>query len=450
MKCVDAIRIILLLCFKSLLILGFGCGEDSEERAVAVESKPPPQTENARYDHPEGDPGFSPDSPAGHCMVFAGYDSTNMEVYLSDPADNLKIGHQAKATFKPHKIRFINDYCTTTIADVPATVAGAVLILPPGRKPGGTPQRWTQYGMPDLSQHAIQPDWQCYCAPTSAANVISYFSESYQSLSPRVAFAKDSDFDLGRRWLNNRLIAGNRAPFPVAKSLAARMSTSSSGGTSIENIRAGVRSYLDEYAEKPEDWKVDLVMENESVPDGEGLWRRLSSHCAAGDGILLCVLWGIPVQQSSPSSFEPSENTLQQEEDSGDGGDKQPQADQVTEQPISPPSVEPNPSKEGSRGVEIDIPEGEPVEIETRKKNEIIDNEAVIVDDFNLIERNGLWYKIGKNQPFSGKARRSYPNGRTLMEIPYRKGKKNGIQTIWEENGTVMRKVIWRNGKVSR
>ncbi|MBT3638050.1 MAG: hypothetical protein HN531_14015, partial [Opitutae bacterium] len=294
--------------------MGSSCSEDPQYKPV--ESGPPETTKEAKYDHPDVEPGFSPDSPTGHCMVFAGYDSTAMELFLSDPADNLESGHQAKATFKPHKVEFVNGYCTTVIGGVPATFAGAVVVQPPRRKVGEPPQRWTQYGMPDLSQHAIQPDWQCYCAPTSAANVISYFSESYQKLSPKIAFSTDSFFTPERTWLNNRLIAGNRAPFPESKSLAARMSTTINGGTSMENILVGVRSYLDDHATKPEDWAVELALENESSPDGKDLWARLTSHCAAGDGILLCVLWGIPVPPSSPSSSGSSEDTVQQDDDS--------------------------------------------------------------------------------------------------------------------------------------
>jgi antitoxin component YwqK of YwqJK toxin-antitoxin module len=30
------------------------------------------------------------------------------------------------------------------------------------------------------------------------------------------------------------------------------------------------------------------------------------------------------------------------------------------------------------------------------------------------------------------------------MEIPYLNGKKHGIQTIWEEDGEVIRKVNWK------
>ena len=71
------------------------------------------------------------------------------------------------------------------------------------------------------------------------------------------------------------------------------------------------------------------------------------------------------------------------------------------------------------------------------------------VADFNEIvarKARGVFYMTtpkGKDKPFTGKARRSYPSGKILMEIPYLNGKKHGIQTIWEENGAVMRKVQW-------
>jgi hypothetical protein len=439
--------------FAPLMILVFGvflitasCSKDPEEKPV--ESGPPETTKTARYDHPEEKPGFSPDSPIGHCMVFAGYDSSTMELFLSDPADNLESGHQIKATFKPHNIEFINGYCTTVIGGVPATFTGAVVIQHPRRKVNVPHQKWIQYGMPDLSQHAIQPDWQCYCAPTSAANVISYFSESYPKLNPKIAFSTDSYFTPERTWLNNRLIAGSRTPFPESKSLAARMSTSTTKGTSMENIRLGLRSYLDENAEEADDWKIQLVMENETSPNGKGLWSELISHCSAGDGVLLCVLWGIPVPPSSPSTGpKSSEQTNQQEEERGVAEDRS--SKQANTQASAKQNADGN-DIEGSEGVRVAIPEREPEDLDLRPSKEIIDEEAIIVDDFNLIERNDIWYQRGSSTPFTGKARRSYPSGSMLMEIPYVKGKKNGIQTIWEENGQIMRKVLWKNGEVSR
>ena len=214
----------------------------------------------------------------------------------------------------------------------------------------------------------------------------------------------------------------------------------------MKNILSGVRSYLDDHADEPEDWAVELVLENQSSPNGKDLWSRLISHCAAGDGVLLCVLWGIPIPPSSTDA-ETNEQTIMQDEGSEEkGGQSEAQAN-------SRVSVEQNADGKdegGSDGIKIAIPEGGPEDIDLRPNKEIIDVEEIIVDDFNLIERNGIWYHRGSSTPFSGKARRSYPSGRTLMEIRYFNGKKNGTQTIWEENGQIMKKVLWNNGELSR
>ena len=82
------------------------------------------------------------------------------------------------------------------------------------------------------------------------------------------------------------------------------------------------------------------------------------------------------------------------------------------------------------------------------KPKEVLDVDAVIVDDFDLEERSdGLWYKKNLNKPFTGKARRSYPSGKILMEIPYVQGIRQGLQEIWKEDGTLLRQVVWENGK---
>ena len=47
-------------------------------------------------------------------------------------------------------------------------------------------------------------------------------------------------------------------------------------------------------ARNPSEWEIDLVMENESS-DGKAFWDQLTLCCASGDGVLLCVIWGVPV-----------------------------------------------------------------------------------------------------------------------------------------------------------
>ena len=152
-----------------------------------VEASAPEETSSQRYDQPDESTGFSPDQPFGHCMVFAGYDSDANQIFFSDPADNLSTGHLDRAVFTGHEIQMINGYCTTIVAGQPATLTGAVVVKPPNREVGRFPARWTQFGMPDFSQHAVG-DWLCYCAPTSAANLIYFF----QNLFPN--FRRDGFF----------------------------------------------------------------------------------------------------------------------------------------------------------------------------------------------------------------------------------------------------------------
>ena len=440
------IKPIVLCVWLFLHSLPTGCSDESSQEPV--KNCPPEATENYRYDLPEGKTGFSTELPMGHCMVFAGYDSDVMELYLCDPADNLLTGHSFKAIFKPHKVEIINGFCTTVIAEQRATITGAIVIKPPNRKNTLPPSRWSQYGMPDLSQHAIQPEWECYCAPTSAANVILYFSNSYPELSPTVVFADDLDFNSEEEWLSNRLIAGNQSPFPQSKSFADRMFTSMDGGTTYKNIALGLKTYIDDNAHNPSNWAIDYVIENEQTPDGMALWNKLTSHCANGDGVLLCVIWGVPLP-SSPNGDLPNEKFAETERD--DSMDSAPSKVQKSETASNEGFQELSSSdstqmaETENRSVEIVIPEIEHNESVIISQMEINDEPAVIVDDFDLIERKGIWFLKGQDQPFTGKARRSYPSGKTLLEIPYLNGKKHGMQTIWEENGAIMRKVQWRD-----
>ena len=273
----------LFLSLITLVCLSPSCS--NEPIHLALDNGPPEPTDHYNYDYTLEETGFSEDSPMGHCVVFAGYDKERMEIFLCDPADNLKTGHQFSATFKPHKVKFINGYCTTEIAGQAATLSGAVVLKPPNRKNSPAPVRWTQYSMPDLSQHSIRPGWECYCAPAAAANLISYYSESYSELAPSRIFKDDSSLKSTKKNVIDLLIGGNRPPFPLPESFAGRMSTSLKGGTSYKNIANGLRSFLDDHAQNPREWKIDLLMEDERIPEGKALWEKLTSHCANGDGV---------------------------------------------------------------------------------------------------------------------------------------------------------------------
>ena len=137
------------------------------------------EIQQSKYETPEMKTGFSPNDPIGHCVVLTGYNQNTMKAFLSDPADNLTVGHQMDSKLEPLTVRMVGKYCTIKIGDDIATVTGAVIIRPPTSRSKVIPMEWIQEGMPDLSQHAVS-DWNCYCAPTSAANVIIYFSKSFE------------------------------------------------------------------------------------------------------------------------------------------------------------------------------------------------------------------------------------------------------------------------------
>jgi antitoxin component YwqK of YwqJK toxin-antitoxin module len=477
MRKVLCLHSIIAFTIQALFCLIFGCSE--EHVSLPADHGPPEPSIKYKYDISEKETGFSKDLPMGHCLVFAGYNAETMEMHLSDPADNLQTGHRITATFKPHEVKFINGYCTTVIADRSATLSGAIVVKPPNRKRIQPPTRWTQYAMPDFSQHAIQPDWQLYCAPASAANLVSFFSDSYPELSPKRVFANDSDFNSDEEWLVNRLIAGNKRPFPKTGSFAYRMSTTPIGGTSYSNIAKGLKSFFNDHAKNPQEWEFDLLMENEQAPDGKFLWQKLISHCANGDGILLCVLWGVP-SPSSKKGNNDGHSPVLSKSNSKNEHNRDSHSDENQEHASSMDSSVPSVkttatnsaktsknskinsneehetaqkhptntsvSKEQSNSVLTDSPP-------TKKKSpahKALEPTILIIDDFDLEERGNLWFRTGNKTPFTGKAKRSYPSGNTLLEIPYLNGKKHGTQIIWEESGKVLRKIEWKNNQRSK
>ena len=94
-----------------------------------------------------------------------------------------------------------------------------------------------------------------------------------------------------------------------------------------------------------------------------------------------------------------------------------------------------------------EYPEEKDSNVLNPKKEDFVDEKTQVTDDFNIFEKDGLWYEKGKRVPFTGKAKRSYPNGTPLLEIPYKNGLKDGTQTIWKKNGEILREVIWEKGE---
>ena len=405
-----------------------GC-QKPDSKVVEDESAPLDST-HSKYETPDRETGFSPNDPIGHCVVLTGYNQNTMKAFLSDPADNLSVGHKMDSKFEALTVRMVEKYCTIKIGGKIATLTGAVIIKPPTSQSKTIPIEWIQEGMPDLSQHAVT-DWNCYCAPTSAANVIIHFSKSFkefrfESLNeylPQNEFSED--------WEINKLIGGNRAPFPVRNSLAHRMKSSLQNGTTMAGIQNGVKDFIDDHSNNPDQWEVELLLENESSPNGKKLWDSLVSHCASGDGILLCVMWGVPLLKDASDNLSDQGRTETLLNESQEF-----QKDQSELRNPIEVSIE---TKE--------YPEEKDSNVLNPKREGFVDEKSQVTDDFNIFEKDGLWFEKGKRVPFTGKAKRFYPDGAPLLEIPYKDGLKEGTQTIWKKNGDILREVIWKKGK---
>jgi len=58
------------------------------------------------------------------------------------------------------------------------------------------------------------------------------------------------------------------------------------------------------------------------------------------------------------------------------------------------------------------------------------------VDFRELEKRDGLFYQIDSDTPYSGKAIQRYENGKKKIEGSFRNGKEVGIWILWDQDGT--------------
>lgn len=56
-------------------------------------------------------------------------------------------------------------------------------------------------------------------------------------------------------------------------------------------------------------------------------------------------------------------------------------------------------------------------------------------DKPKLQQRYGLWYEVGKSEPFTGKDVIYYPNGQKFIESNYKNGRPDGLRVEYYENG---------------
>lgn len=71
-----------------------------------------------------------------------------------------------------------------------------------------------------------------------------------------------------------------------------------------------------------------------------------------------------------------------------------------------------------------------------------------VVDGAMLVERDGLWYEIDSEAPFTGTMAEYWPGGEKKVEAELLDGKVNGKVTEWYENGQEASETEYRDGKL--
>jgi antitoxin component YwqK of YwqJK toxin-antitoxin module len=63
-----------------------------------------------------------------------------------------------------------------------------------------------------------------------------------------------------------------------------------------------------------------------------------------------------------------------------------------------------------------------------------------------LLYRDGLFYEVNSQTPFTGSSVWYYESGQLKIKANYRKGKRHGLSEWYYENGQLQRKLNWQYG----
>ena len=64
-----------------------------------------------------------------------------------------------------------------------------------------------------------------------------------------------------------------------------------------------------------------------------------------------------------------------------------------------------------------------------------------------LTERDGKYYEIGRDIPYTGRVIGNYYDGQLRSETHYKDGLKDGKEVSWYTNGNVRRELQYKNGE---
>ncbi len=63
-----------------------------------------------------------------------------------------------------------------------------------------------------------------------------------------------------------------------------------------------------------------------------------------------------------------------------------------------------------------------------------------------LVERQGIWYLVNSEKPFTGKSVSLHANGQKYLERNYKDGKQEGLDVCWWYNGQRQIEVNYKDG----
>ena len=72
-----------------------------------------------------------------------------------------------------------------------------------------------------------------------------------------------------------------------------------------------------------------------------------------------------------------------------------------------------------------------------------------VVEESELNFRNGKYYPLNSDTPYSGKMVRYYQNGQLKAEGNFKKGEADGIYKSWYENGQLEHEINYTGGELN-
>ena len=84
-----------------------------------------------------------------------------------------------------------------------------------------------------------------------------------------------------------------------------------------------------------------------------------------------------------------------------------------------------------------------------RKKVATPTKKKQIIKKISLEKKNGLYYNIGENTPFTGKYTIYYMGGEIKKQRSYKNGLKHGVAQTWYKNGQVENNASFKNGEMN-